>query len=49
MIGSKAELLGVLRQYNPWWGGGRPADLPPWRRAAFREVANLVEASSRLS
>ncbi|MBC7819566.1 MAG: ATP-binding protein [Planctomycetaceae bacterium] len=42
MIGSKAELLAVLRQYNPWWGGGRPADLPPWRRAAFREVSEWM-------
>jgi uncharacterized protein len=42
MIGSKAELLAVLRQYNPWWGGGRPADLPPWHRAAFREVTEWM-------
>ena len=42
MFGSKSELLAVLRQYNPWWGGGRPADLPPWRRAAFREVFSWI-------
>jgi uncharacterized protein len=38
VIGSKNELVGVLRQYNPWWGGGRPADLPKWKRAAFHEI-----------
>ena len=42
MIGSKSELMAVLRQYNPWWGGGRPADLPSWRRAAFREVSDWM-------
>ena len=38
MIASHAELFAVLRQYNPWWAGGRVADLPPWRRAAYREI-----------
>jgi hypothetical protein len=38
MIVSQAELFAVLRQYNPWWSGGRPADLPSWHRAAFREI-----------
>jgi len=33
-----AELIAVLRQYNPWWSGGRFPDLPSWRRAAFREI-----------
>ncbi len=42
MILSKADLLAVLRQFNPWWGGSRPSDLPPWRRAAFHEIANWV-------
>ena len=42
MIGSKAELLTVLRQYNPWWGGGRPSDLPTWRRAAFCEISDWI-------
>jgi uncharacterized protein len=42
MIGSKTELLAVLRQYNPWWGGSRPMDLPPWRRAAFREIVHWM-------
>lgn len=39
MIASPAELFAVLRQYNPWWSGARVADLPSWRRAAFREIA----------
>lgn len=38
MIASPAELFAVLRQYNPWWGGGRFPDLPAWRRAAFHEI-----------
>ena len=43
MIASPAELFTVLRQYNPWWGGGRFPDLPPWRRAAFHEIAEWAE------
>lgn len=39
MVASKAELFAVLRQYNPWWTGSRFPDLPPWRRAAFREIS----------
>jgi len=38
VIASKAELFAVLRQYNPWWGGGRFPDVPIWKRAAFREI-----------
>lgn len=38
VIASQAELFAVLRQYNPWWDGGRFPDLPNWRRAAFREI-----------
>lgn len=34
-----SELIGVLRQYNPWWSGGRFQFLPSWRRAVFREVS----------
>jgi hypothetical protein len=43
MIASKSELFSVLRQYNPWWAGGRFPDLPPWKRAAFREIAGWME------
>jgi predicted AAA+ superfamily ATPase len=43
VIASKTELFAVLRQYNPWWGGGRFPDLPTWRRAAFREIAAWAE------
>lgn len=35
---SKAELVSVLAQFNPWWRDETIADLPPWRRAAFREL-----------
>src|SRR5688500_17169883 len=38
MIATDGELLSVLRQYNPWWSGGRN-ELPKWRRAVFRELA----------
>jgi predicted AAA+ superfamily ATPase len=38
MIKSPQEVVAVLRQYNPWWSGQRMADLPKWRRAAFREL-----------
>lgn len=43
MIASPAELFAVLRQYNPWWAGGRFPDLPTWRRAAFHEIAAWAE------
>jgi len=43
MLASKPELFAVLRQYNPWWAGGRFADLPDWRRAAFREIAEWIK------
>ena len=43
MIASKTELFAVLRQYNPWWSGGRSPDLPDWRRAAFREISAWAE------
>jgi len=42
MILPTAELIAVLRQYNPWWSGGRFQDLPSWRRAAFREVSEWL-------
>lgn len=37
-IVSPAELYAVLREFNPWWSGRRAADLPKWRRAAFRPL-----------
>ena len=43
MIAPTADLLAVLRQYNPWWRGGGPADLPDWRRAAFHEVLSWMK------
>lgn len=44
MIASTAELIAVLRRYNPWWSGGRFAELPPWRRAAFKEISDWMQA-----
>lgn len=38
MIVPKEELVAVLSQFNPWWRDEPIADLPPWRRAAFREL-----------
>jgi predicted AAA+ superfamily ATPase len=35
---SREELVGVLSQFNPWWRDEAIADLPKWRRAAFREL-----------
>lgn len=43
MIASQQELFAVIRQYNPWWSGGRVPDLQPWRRAAFREIKNWMD------
>jgi uncharacterized protein len=43
VIASKPELFAVLRQYNPWWTGGRFPDLPNWRRAAFREITAWLQ------
>lgn len=33
-----SDLTGVLRQFNPWWGGGVVPDIPAWRRAVFPEL-----------
>lgn len=35
---SNEELVAVLAQFNPWWRGEPIADLPKWRRAAFRDL-----------
>jgi len=38
-----AQKLGVvLSQLNPWWSGQSVVDLPPWRRAAWRELQRWV-------
>jgi predicted AAA+ superfamily ATPase len=44
MVASKSDLVAVIRQYNPWWTGGRFQDLPDWRRAAFREITAWIKA-----
>lgn len=41
---SKEELVAVLAQFNPWWRGEAIADLPAWRRAAFRELHGWMTA-----
>jgi hypothetical protein len=41
---SKQELGAVLAQFNPWWRGEAIADLPRWRRAAFRELHSWMTA-----
>lgn len=43
MIATTAELIAVLRRYNPWWSGGRFPELPSWRRAAFREIGEWLQ------
>jgi len=40
----KEELVTVLVQFNPWWRGEAIADLPKWRRAAFRELKGWMTA-----
>lgn len=44
MMGTKSELLAVLRQFNPWWRGESAPDLPNWRRAAFAELQDWVKS-----
>ncbi len=41
---SKEELVAVLSQFNPWWRDEAIADLPKWRRAAFRELQGWLTA-----
>ncbi|RZU47142.1 hypothetical protein EV700_1534 [Fluviicoccus keumensis] len=41
---SQEELVAVLAQFNPWWRGEAIADLPNWRRAAFREFNSWMTA-----
>lgn len=35
---SQAEIIAVLSPFNPWWRGEAVADLPDWRRAAYRDL-----------
>jgi len=42
MLNTKNDLLGVLRQFNPWWRGDQQSGLPDWKRAAFGEVKRWV-------
>ena len=43
MIVNSAELIGVLRQYNPWWSGNRFPDLPTWKRASFHDIIQWMQ------
>jgi uncharacterized protein len=38
MTVARSDLVAVLAHFNPWWRGEAVADLPGWRRAAFREL-----------
>lgn len=40
---SNEEVIGILRQYNPWWSNGRMPDLHPWKRAAFSEIYSWIK------
>jgi uncharacterized protein len=44
VIAPNAELIAVLRRYNPWWSGGRYPELPSWRRAVFREMGDWLRS-----
>jgi len=44
MTVSKGELVAVLAQFNPWWRREAIADLPSFRRAAFRELYTWMTA-----
>lgn len=41
---TRDELIAILSQYNPWWRGEGLADLPTWKRAAFRDFFQWVAA-----
>lgn len=43
MLNTKTGLIGVLRQFNPWWRRERQSGLPTWQRAAFAEVKQWVQ------
>ncbi len=40
----KEELIAILAQFNPWWRGERIPDIPHWRRGAFKELMQWIEA-----
>lgn len=42
----ESEYQSVLRQFNPWWQGAEVPDLPPWKRAAFRDLEEWAAESS---
>lgn len=34
----KSELFSVLQEFNPWWQGQTPGDLPDWERSVVDQV-----------
>jgi len=38
MLLTESDIISVLRQYNPWWSGGKIPDVPIWKRVAFGEL-----------
>jgi predicted AAA+ superfamily ATPase len=40
---SSSEIIAVLRQFNPWWQGGKIPDLPSWNRAAYQDIKEWIE------
>ena len=42
-IGTKTELLSILRKYNPWWREGRIVGLPSWKRTLFPKVLAWIK------
>jgi predicted AAA+ superfamily ATPase len=39
----KAELFAILQEFNPWWAGQPPGDLPNWQRSASMQVWRWVQ------
>jgi len=39
----QSELYAVLQEFNPWWSGKPPGDLPEWERSAARPVWDWVQ------
>lgn len=39
----KSELFAVLQEFNPWWTGQTPGDLPDWERAAMSPLRDWIQ------
>lgn len=42
----REELFSVLQEFNPWWRGQAPGDLPDWERSASEQVWAWVKNQS---